>query len=283
MLLNEWDTAFSYTLTVLQPNTTYQYRAFHDHVGMYYTNRWGSLSSVWGAEVSFTTSNCTTHTAIDTTICYNASFNGRRYTSDQQLTNTYTPAGRCDSVVTVNLHVLPQRLGNDTVVLCYGDEYDGAPQYSSRTITQTIREDGMCDSTVQVRLQVHPRIASSFTDTLHDGNYRWDDEALTAPGTYTHVYAAANGCDSSVVLHLVAEKKPAGIDDVEHHIAIAVSGSNIIVAGAEGRTVQLLDVAGRLLAIRQESADPVVFRAPASGTYFVKVADLPARRVVVAR
>lgn len=57
----------------------------------------------------------------------------------------------------------------------------------------------------------------------------------------------------------------------------------IVVEGAEGSTVCLYDVVGRLLATRRETAQEVLLDVPASGAYLVKIGDAPARRVVVRR
>ena len=57
----------------------------------------------------------------------------------------------------------------------------------------------------------------------------------------------------------------------------------IVVDGAEGYTVYLYDVVGRLLATKRETAQEVLLDVPASGAYLVKIGDAPARRVVVRR
>lgn len=57
----------------------------------------------------------------------------------------------------------------------------------------------------------------------------------------------------------------------------------IVVEGAEGNTVYLFDVVGRLLATKRETAQEVLLDVPASGAYLVKIGDAPARRVVVRR
>ena len=55
------------------------------------------------------------------------------------------------------------------------------------------------------------------------------------------------------------------------------------VEGAEGYTVCLYDVVGRLLATKRETAQEVLLDVPASGAYLVKIGDAPARRIVVRR
>ena len=70
-----------------------------------------------------------------------------------------------------------------------------------------------------------------------------------------------------------------GID----YVNISVIGGDIIVDGAEGNTVTLYDVNGRVLATKQGNDMLLSFDVPATGTYMIKVGSAPARRVVVLR
>ena len=70
-----------------------------------------------------------------------------------------------------------------------------------------------------------------------------------------------------------------GID----YVNISVIGGDIIVDGAEGNTVTLYDINGRVLATKQDNDMLLNFDVPATGTYMIKVGSAPARRVVVLR
>lgn len=267
---------FSYRLTGLQPNTTYRYAVAMGH---------GTDTSVYSSVIynTFTTASCTVSVSIDTTICYNTYYGSQRYTSSQTLEFAYIAANGCDSVLSVNLTVLPQRIGKDTVVLCYGEEYDGFPRYNSFIQTETIQEEGLCDSTHRVRLEVLAKIETSASDTLHGDTYEWGNQVLTQPGQYTQVFTAANGCDSTVHLTLVAEPEEPqeGIGDVDiDRVRIYVDGRTIVVDGSEGWTVNIYDASGRLLFTK---TDGVRYDAPSTGTYFVQVGNHPARKVVMVR
>lgn len=75
-----------------------------------------------------------------------------------------------------------------------------------------------------------------------------------------------------------------GVDGVETIDAkIYTSQGRIVVEGAEGNTVWLYDVNGRVLATRQDEYLPLQFDVPASGTYLIKVGRHPARKIVVIR
>lgn len=60
-----------------------------------------------------------------------------------------------------------------------------------------------CDSTVHLNLTVLPAITNSISATICLGDsYVFDGQTLTVANTYTGVFTAANGCDSTVTLQL---------------------------------------------------------------------------------
>lgn len=75
-----------------------------------------------------------------------------------------------------------------------------------------------------------------------------------------------------------------GVDEVETVQAkVYVSQGQIVVEGAEGNTVTLYDLNGRVMATRQDDYTIQRFDIPASGAYLIKIGNLPARKVVVIR
>ena len=73
-----------------------------------------------------------------------------------------------------------------------------------------------------------------------------------------------------------------GIDGVETvNVKVYTYHTRITVEGAEGMIVRLYDVNGRLLATKASDGPITNFFVQTSGTYLVRVGDLPARRVVV--
>lgn len=75
-----------------------------------------------------------------------------------------------------------------------------------------------------------------------------------------------------------------GIADVESDDVNVYSVDDVIVVrGAEGKSVVLFDVNGRMLSREARAAERVEFRVNNSGVYLVKVADAAAKRVVVLR
>lgn len=76
-----------------------------------------------------------------------------------------------------------------------------------------------------------------------------------------------------------------GIGDVGAlNAQIYISNGQIVVDGTEGNPVWLYDINGRLLATKRDNYNPSLrFDVQNSGTYLVKIGNLPARRVVVIR
>lgn len=75
-----------------------------------------------------------------------------------------------------------------------------------------------------------------------------------------------------------------GVDEAEAiNVKIYTSRQQIVVEGADGNTVWLYDVNGRVLATKQDEYVPLRFDVPASGAYLVKIGNHPARKVVVIR
>lgn len=71
-----------------------------------------------------------------------------------------------------------------------------------------------------------------------------------------------------------------GVDDLDvENINIYTLGDRIIVEGAEGETVCIYDIAGRLIQTFKQSSNQAI----PSGVYLVRVGDRPAQKVVVKR
>lgn len=82
----------------------------------------------------------------------------------------------------------------------------------------------------------------------------------------------------------VIDTNQTGVDGaVTSTIKLYQVDGNIVVEGAEGRSVSLYDAVGRLMERRMESGERRTFAVPVSGVYLVKVDGLPARRIVVVR
>lgn len=269
------DSTIAATVAGLEVGVTYYYRMFVT-----------SGDSTGYSPIRTFAIRCSVDTTFDTTVCFNTIFEGQHYTADQLIERTLTSAVGCDSLVTINLHVLPQRIGGDTLTLCYGAEYDSIARYTDTAYVKTITEDGMCDSTVNVSLSVWPELDTVITDTMvHGGSYEWGDTVITAAGTYARVLASEQtGCDSTVTLHLY-EKPDAGIDgsDIAAVAKIYFSHGHIIVESLAANPlpeVKVYDTVGRLLHA-DFSKHISRYPPPCPGIYLVRIGTLPAQKLVV--
>ena len=126
---------------------------------------------------------------------------------------------------------------------------------------------------------------------------RWSNNTLFANYTFTltsNLQLVAVFCPvDTVVVHdtiyvtdtiYITDTIYVGVDDVTvTNVKMYVQGYEIFVENAEGYNIALYDVVGRLMSTKQDSLAPVRFAVPTSGTYMVKVGNLPARKVVVVR
>ena len=74
-----------------------------------------------------------------------------------------------------------------------------------------------------------------------------------------------------------------GIDDIDVSSVIVTSRDrNIVVAGAEGSSLSVIDIMGRVVYnSRSASSDLISLPVPKNGVYMVKVGNAPARKVIV--
>jgi hypothetical protein len=143
------------------------------------------------------------------TICYGESYEweGLSYTTTTNRSLQYKDIYGCDSIVTLNLTVLPQipvTTLNETI--CYGDTYTFAGQIcdSTATYTATLASTDGCDSIVILHLTVLPEVPiTEESVTIASGtSYNWHGASYSVAGDYTTILSDSHGCDSIVILHL---------------------------------------------------------------------------------
>ena len=161
---------------------------------------------------------------INDTICYGGtySFGDEQLTASGQYIHRMETAAGCDSVITLNLTVLPEKRVELTELRCNGSSYE----FNGKTITTDgdytatlMSKDGFgCDSTVILHISFMDAILNEVTDTIcYGGTYKLGDDVLTAGGDYTKTLVASMGCDSTVTLHLTV--LPELIDTITDFIA----------------------------------------------------------------
>ena len=146
----------------------------------------------------------------DVSICDGDSYfaGGANQTTSGTYTDVYMTAAGCDSTVITNLTVNPNVENTLFETICDGDSFfaGGANQTTSGTYTDVYMTAAGCDSTVFTNLTVNPNVETTLFENICDGESFFAGGAnQTTSGTYTDVYMAANGCDSTVITNLTVD------------------------------------------------------------------------------
>ncbi len=148
-----------------------------------------------------------TETLVDS-ICEGASypFNGNNYDSSGTYTFTTISSLGCDSIVTLELTVMPTY---DIVIvdtICEGETYDFNEHSATTTGTYTSNLSTAfgCDSIVTLDLLVNPIVTHEFDDEICEGTpYTFGSHSPDSTDTYIDTLVSSTGCDSIVTLNLV--------------------------------------------------------------------------------
>lgn len=149
----------------------------------------------------------TQNTSLSVTICEGESYvyNSQMLTTAGAYDFIFEGANGCDSMVTVNLAVLPVAKTIITASICEGEtyDYDGESLTESGTYAFTFDGANGCDSIVTVELTVRPLLSSTLNIKLCEGEtFVFDGDTLSESGTYQAVFTGSNGCDSTQTLNL---------------------------------------------------------------------------------
>ena len=173
------------------------------------------LSNIYGcdsAQVNMTINlyPAIPETVVDTTICHGESYtwNLNKQTYNQTGSDTITVASinGCDSVVILNLTVLPEIVSYDTVTVCYGETYQWAEanldckrkgdyQYTFTSV------EG-CDSVANLHVKWLPKVEykpdTVVTICYDQIPYVWMGNPYSATGIYNNTTLNRLGCDSII-------------------------------------------------------------------------------------
>ncbi|MCT4581494.1 MAG: lamin tail domain-containing protein [Flavobacteriales bacterium] len=148
---------------------------------------------------------CVDQVAINETICEGAVyvFDGQNLDSTGTYTQTLTNMAGCDSIVTLELTVIPtQFVVEDTI--CAGSLYvfgnDTLTQ--SGTYLETFQGSMGCDSVVLLGLTITDPYDTTYATTVCSNPYVFGTQTITQNGTYTEIFQTSTGCDSTVTLEI---------------------------------------------------------------------------------
>ena len=150
-------------------------------------------------------------TAFDTqlseTICNGESviFDGTPRTSTGTYTASLTSSGGCDSIVTLDLTVLPELTVDTLANLCFGESIQlGGQQFDETGLyTVSLVNSLGCDSIINLTLNVSGGDTTRLVEGICSGGFvDVGTQRFDQTGTYIIDLMTPTGCDSTVVLDL---------------------------------------------------------------------------------
>ena len=180
------------------------------------------------------------HTEIDTAVCDVLTYGGISYTVAGQYTQTYTNVFGCDSILTLNLSILPPTDSTLVVTVVENNlpyQLNGSPYTTSGTYTQHLDNAAGCDSLLTLVLTVLYNVTNAVDTTVCAANLpiTWHGHVYTAAGTHTNVLTASNGVDSTVTYTLYVDELSASVGNVTHVVCYgaATGAATVAVTGGQ--------------------------------------------------
>lgn len=251
------------------------------------------------------------HTNLEASVCIGDTFdfNGDMLTSAGTYQQMYMAANGCDSTVSLELTVLPNKTGSSFEVICQEAVYIFGDDTLSEagTYTNTFIASTGCDSIHTLTLKistVHAKIQVSV-DTLKSvfeaDVYEWincSDNSSTGlfgpyfiPGNqqaYALVVHDANGCTDTSECAVAQPVGVAGVSDQDIRVYPNPAGSEVTISGIHEpiTSAQWIDASGRIVSEVKHTLSNVLPTPPATGLYMLRIHSASAtyrHRVVVVR
>jgi hypothetical protein len=146
--------------------------------------------------------------AVQQTICATDSilFDGAYLNQAGTYNDTLTAIGGCDSIVTLQLTILPTLLQSINAQICDGAVYNfnGTQLTQAGSYNDTLTATSGCDSIVTLQLTILPTLSQSISAQICNGAaYNFNGTQLNQGGVYYDTLTASTGCDSLVTLTLL--------------------------------------------------------------------------------
>jgi len=150
------------------------------------------------------------HTLLNDIICAGEDYSGYGFDIDAALygsnslystSQTLTSQSGCDSLVTLNLTILPTPETIIEINACNQYTWEGETYTESGEYTREYTSADGCDSISILRLSIGYPAEGEVWETSC-GSYHWQGETLSESGDYTKTIPSSHDCDSTVHLHL---------------------------------------------------------------------------------
>lgn len=136
-------------------------------------------------------------------------FNGQLLTTDGIYTDTLQAIGGCDSIVILNLSVLPALTTQFDVNICPGESFffEGTDLTDPGVYTSVYTGENGCDSTVILNLAYYPAGSDTVHAVICEGeSYDLYGQIFDQTGVYTFIYSTQYGCEATVTLLLTVRQ-----------------------------------------------------------------------------
>lgn len=153
-----------------------------------------------------------------TTLCYDDSvlFNGNYYNATGFYSDTLQTQLGCDSILTLQLTVLPLNQSSMTMTICEDDSllFNGVYLTDIGTYIDTLTSVfSGCDSIVTLNLNQYPFASATVDTSICVGDsIEINNSWYTSSGSYTDSLTSINGCDSILTLNIQLFPQPPAID-----------------------------------------------------------------------
>jgi len=174
-------------------------------------------------------------------------FYGTLLTEPGLYTEPLTASNGCDSLITLDLSVLPAVSESLQSTICESDTlfFDGQPLTGPGTYTAEYQTTLGCDSIVELELTVLPEFETELAEVICEGeNYLFNGQELSAAGTYEAELQSQAGCDSLVVLQLSVEALSESFFDTTLCLGEVLDIGGATFESAGDYTLQLTDANG---------------------------------------
>lgn len=229
-----------------------------------------SSTSNNGYMIGMSANSCINTAAnVNATICsgytYTSPSTNHTWTTAGTYTDTIGNAGGCDSILTINLSVLPNSTNSISATACnsYTSPSTNHTWTTSGTYQDTLGSANNCDSILTINLTINNSTNSSMnvsackSYTSPSSNYTW-----TTSGTYQDTILNAANCDSIITINLT-------INTISS-LATTVNGITITATNATA-TYVWLDCNNNYAPIAGATSQS--FTPTANGNYAVEITE----------
>lgn len=135
--------------------------------------------------------------------CDNVPWRGRLLRADTVVYDTLFSLASCDTVMQTTVRVHHTAQTSTSAAACNSYRWNGMTFVSDTIVSQRLTSAAGCDSTVYMRITIKHDTYGDTSASACDSYSWYEHQAVTiSRSDLTHRFVAANGCDSTVRLHL---------------------------------------------------------------------------------